>query len=64
VVTALAPDFTLKQKMIHIVGTCVTKVLKKYKDVQLNLDSETTRHNIAEEVTDAILRVIEDPKFK
>jgi hypothetical protein len=60
--TALAPHMTAKQMMIEVVGSCIVKILEKYKDVQLNLASETTRVNLASEILDEILLIIDKKK--
>ena len=53
-----------KQKMIHIVGTAIEKVLRKKSTQQINLASESARYEIASEILDDVLRVIDKPGFK
>ncbi|HCC80809.1 MAG TPA: hypothetical protein DEQ25_05735 [Methylophaga sp.] len=53
-----------KQKMIHIVGTAIEKVLRKKSTQQINLASESARYEIASEILDDVLRTIEKPEFK
>ena len=53
-----------KDKMILIVGEAIVKGLHKHADGQNNLASSTTRHVIASDILDEILRVIDNPEFK
>lgn len=53
-----------KEKMIHIVGTAIEKVLRKKSTQQINLASESARYEIASEILDDVLRVIDKPGFK
>jgi len=53
-----------KDKMILIVGEAIVKTLRNHSDKQVNLDSSTTRHVIASDILDEILRVIDNPEFK
>lgn len=53
-----------KEKMILIVGEAIVKTLHNHADKQVNLDSSTTRHVIASDILDEILRVIDNPEFK
>ena len=55
---------TAKEKMILIVGEAIIKGLHKHADGQTNLASSATRHVIASDILDNVLRVIDDPKFK
>tara|TARA_Y100000310_G_C20512122_1_gene729402 strand:+ start:780 stop:953 length:174 start_codon:yes stop_codon:yes gene_type:complete len=52
---------TPKQKLIEVVSRAIMEVLHKYKDVQLNLGSETTRFQLASQIMDKVLAVIEPP---
>tara|TARA_Y100001951_G_C11151009_1_gene189189 strand:+ start:326 stop:559 length:234 start_codon:yes stop_codon:yes gene_type:complete len=51
-----------KRAMMEVVGACIIKILKKYKNVQLNLASETTQYNLASEILDEILLIIDKKK--
>ena len=53
-----------KEKMIFIVGEAIVKTLHNHAGKQVNLDSSTTRHVIASDILDEILRVIDNPEFK
>ena len=46
-----------KDKMILIVGEAIVKTLRNHSNKQVNLDSSTTRHVIASDILDEILRV-------
>jgi len=51
-----------KEAMMDVVGSCIVKILEKYQNVQLNLESETTRYNLASEILDEILLIIDKKK--
>ena len=53
-----------KEKMILIVGEAIVKGLHKHADGQTNLASSATRHVIASDILDNVLRVIDHPDFK
>jgi hypothetical protein len=48
--------------MITVVGSCIVKILDKYKDAQINLGSEAAQMNIASEILDEILFIIDKKK--
>jgi len=50
---------TPESLMVAVVGDAVSHILDKNKDLQLNLNSETTRIRLATQVTDHILRVMD-----
>ena len=55
---------TAKNKMIAIVGDAIVRTLTRYANTQPNLASDTTRHKIASDILDDVIRVLENPKFK
>jgi|TARA_Y100001938_G_scaffold129062_1_gene183525 hypothetical protein len=55
---------TAKNKMIAIVGDAIVRTLTHYANTQPNLASDTTRHKIASDILDDVIRVLENPKFK
>ncbi len=55
---------TAKQKMIAIVGDAIVRTLTHYANTQPNLASDTTRHKIASEILDEVIKVIDNPTFK
>ena len=54
---------TAKNKMIAIVGDAIVRTLTHYANTQPNLASDTTRHKIASDILDDVIRVLENPKF-
>ena len=53
-----------REKMIMIVGEAIVKGLHQHADKQENLDSSATRHIIASDILDQILKIIDSPEFK
>lgn len=53
---------TPESLMVAVVGDAVSHILNKNKDLQLNLNSETTRIRLATQVTDHILKVMDRSK--
>ena len=49
---------TPKQKLVEVVSLAVVEVLHKYKAAQLNLGSETVRFQLAGQVADRVLNVV------